>query len=164
MYSAHPATWEDSFARPQSVPVIMTRPHPDDASPNSDHTAVGDGLQSKTHSHCYNRGNSYGQPDSPIATPERDDNDSSQRVSMHEQRTVLITNLTDRTTHRDLVNIVRGGRLLDVFLRNDRSACITFVEGASDFLSYAKRNDIYLHTKRVSRLPAASRLFLMKPA
>lgn len=39
---------------------------------------------------------------------------------------------------------------MDIFLRHDRSATISFVEGASEFLAYAKRNDIYLHMKRVS--------------
>ncbi|KAF7443689.1 hypothetical protein A1F99_117630 [Pyrenophora tritici-repentis] len=56
---------------------------------------------------------------------------------------------TGRTTHKDLASIVRGGRLLDIFLRNDRSATISFVEGAAEFLAYAKRNDIYLHMKRL---------------
>jgi hypothetical protein len=58
--------------------------------------------------------------------------------------------LSDHTTHKDLAGIIRGGRLLDIHLRNDRSATVSFVEGAADFLTYAKRNDIYLHTKRVS--------------
>jgi hypothetical protein len=62
---------------------------------------------------------------------------------------VYITNLSERTTHKDLAGIIRGGRLLDIFLRSDRSATVSFVEGAADFLAYAKRNDIYLHTKRL---------------
>lgn len=70
-------------------------------------------------------------------------------IPVYDQRTVLITNLPERATHKDLVSVVRGGRLLDIFLRHDRSATVSFVEGAADFLAYAKRNDIYLHTKRV---------------
>lgn len=62
---------------------------------------------------------------------------------------MYITNLSERTTHKDLAGIIRGGRLLDIFLRSDRSATVSFVEGAADFLAYAKRNDIYLHTKRL---------------
>ncbi|KAJ4382104.1 hypothetical protein N0V86_002433 [Didymella sp. IMI 355093] len=54
-----------------------------------------------------------------------------------------------RTTHKDIAGVVRGGRLLDIFLRNDRSATVSFVEGAANFLSYIKRNDIYLHAKRL---------------
>ena len=85
--------------------------------------------------------------------PEGDDDqyqEHAQRIPLHDQRTILITNLSERTTHKDLASIIRGGRLLDIFLRNDRSATISFVEGAAEFLAYAKRNDIYLHMKRVS--------------
>lgn len=71
------------------------------------------------------------------------------QLPVNDQRTVLITNLAAHTTHKDIVSIVRGGRLLDVFLRGDRSATVSFVEGAAEFLAYVRRNDIYLHAKRV---------------
>lgn len=73
-----------------------------------------------------------------------------ERIPMHDRRTIFITNLAERTTYKDIVGIIRGGRLLDIFLRRiDRSATVSFVEGAAEFLAYVKRNDIYLHTKRV---------------
>lgn len=72
-----------------------------------------------------------------------------ERIPVHGQRTILIANLADRTTHKDIAGVVRGGRLLDIFLRNDRSATVSFVEGAANFLAYVKRNDVYLHAKRV---------------
>jgi biopolymer transport protein ExbD len=113
---------------------------------------VGGSLQPRQ-PHSYNRSCSYDQPDSSVESPKDDeDYESSQKVPVHDQRTVLITNLSERTTHKDLASIVRGGRLLDIFLRNDRTATISFVEGAADFLAYAKRKDIYLHTKRVSSI------------
>ncbi|KAF2268030.1 hypothetical protein CC78DRAFT_34174 [Lojkania enalia] len=144
-------TWE-TFVRPNPVPVTMTAPRSNDASPDSDSTAVHDGLQPPPQPHSYNRVYSFGHPDSSIDTPEKDEDlqtSSHQRVPLHDQRTLLFTNLSDRTTHKDLVEIIRGGRLLDIFLRNDRSATVSFVEGAPDFLAYAKRNDVYLHTKRL---------------
>ncbi|KAF2687407.1 hypothetical protein K458DRAFT_415662 [Lentithecium fluviatile CBS 122367] len=143
-------TWEDKFARPQSVPVKMSAPRYGDASPNSDNTAVGEGLQPRP-PHSYARVCSFVQPDSSVESPKEDDayHDSSQKVPVHDQRTILIANLSERTTHKDLVGIIRGGRLLDIFLRNDRTATISFVEGAAEFLAYAKRKDIYLHTKRL---------------
>ena len=70
-----------------------------------------------------------------------------------EQRTIFMKGLSDRTTHADIVNVVKGGALLDVFLRpRDRMASVSFVEpsAAQAFLNYAKRNDIYLNGKRVS--------------
>lgn len=100
----------------------------------------------------FRRDVSYGELESTFDNPPKDDNvdEHVQAVPVHDQRTVFIANLSDRTTHKDLASIVRGGRLLDIFLRNDRTATVSFVEGATDFLAYAKRTDVYLHTKRVS--------------
>ncbi|KAH9877440.1 hypothetical protein IAQ61_002806 [Plenodomus lingam] len=96
---------------------------------------------------------SYDERVSSTESPDRGSSGGSgappRHVPVHDQRTVLITDLPERTTHKDLADIVRGGRLLDIFLRNDRSATISFVEGAAEFLAYAKRTDIYLHTKRL---------------
>ena len=66
---------------------------------------------------------------------------------------MLLRNISERATHKDIVSIVRGGTVLDIYLRtNDRSVSVSFVEGsaAQAFMSHAKRNDIYLHGKRVS--------------
>ncbi|RAR07927.1 carbon-nitrogen hydrolase [Stemphylium lycopersici] len=108
-----------------------------------------------SNSSSYHRVASYGEPGSflcsPVTLPDEDDLDhsSTQQIPLRDQRTVLITNLSERTTHKDLATLVRGGRLLDIFLRNDRTATISFVEGAAEFLAYAKRNDVYLHMKRL---------------
>ena len=54
----------------------------------------------------------------------------------------------------DIVRFLRGGTILDIYLRtNDRSASISFVEGtaAQQFIAHAKKNDVYIHGKRVSR-------------
>lgn len=69
-----------------------------------------------------------------------------------EQRTICLRNLSDRSTHKDIVDVIRGGALLDIYLRaSDRSASVSFVEGsaAQAFMYHAKRNDIYIHGKRV---------------
>ncbi|KAF2786137.1 hypothetical protein K505DRAFT_368477 [Melanomma pulvis-pyrius CBS 109.77] len=145
------SSWEEAFVRPQPVPVTMKPPRHFESSPDSDNTAVGDTLQPRQ-PHSYHGVYSFGQPDSSIDTTSKGDDfqaSSNQRVPIHDQRTILINNLSDRATHKDLVGIIRGGRLLDIFLRNDRSATISFVEGAQEFLAYAKRKDIYLHTKRL---------------
>lgn len=78
------------------------------------------------------------------------------RYARAEQRTLVAKNLSDRATHKDIVDVVRGGTVLDIFIRaNERSASISFVEGkdAQDFMSYVKRNDIYVLGKRVCLLP-----------
>ncbi|OAL49368.1 hypothetical protein IQ07DRAFT_600395 [Pyrenochaeta sp. DS3sAY3a] len=80
---------------------------------------------------------------------ENQDDTFPQYIPLHDQRTIHIRNLPERTTHKDLVEIIRGGRLLDIYIRTDRTATVSFVEGAAEFLAYTKRNDIYLHTRRL---------------
>lgn len=123
---------------------------------------AGNGLQgySRAKKGDSSRHNSYTQEDDVSWDPELDKDDGSlavprtekKRYARDEQRTILAKNLSDRVTHKDIIDIVRGGLVLDIFLRsNERSASISFVEGlaAQDFMNYVKRNDIYLHGKRV---------------
>lgn len=70
-----------------------------------------------------------------------------------EQRTIRLKNLSDRVEHKDIVDVVRGGQVLDIYFRpTDKTASISFVEAhaAQSFLAHARRNDIYIHGKRVS--------------
>lgn len=118
-------------------------------SPSYIDTARSHGFQ-PTYSSLGSNANSVEQSASSFIMSKKDDSEFPlQQVPVHDQRTVLISNLSDRTTHKDITSIIRGGRLLDIFLRHDRTATVSFVEGAAEFLAYAKRNDIYLHQKRV---------------
>lgn len=151
------ASWENSYARPKPVPVVITAPRGSEYSPDASNATIGGAHYGRPQRTSYNRVHSFGQPDSSIEiddiSGDKDDeqqSSSNQPVPKSDQRTILIGNLAERTTHKDLVNIIRGGRLLDIYIRNDKSATVSFVEGAQEFLSYAKRNDFYLHTKRVS--------------
>lgn len=109
----------------------------------------------------HNHRPSYGQDDTSFPSePDRDDHglpeprNEKQQYARAEQRTLVLKNLSERTTHKDIVDIVRGGALLDIYLRaNERNASVSFVEGtaAQNFMNYAKRNDIYIHGKRVGR-------------
>ncbi|TKA70435.1 hypothetical protein B0A55_07892 [Friedmanniomyces simplex] len=80
-------------------------------------------------------------------THHRTNNAGSQ--ANQERRTLYFAGLSDRTTYRDLLSVIKGGRLLGVNLRSERSATVTFLDGAAEFLAWAKRNDIYLHSKRL---------------
>jgi hypothetical protein len=152
--------WNEGYTSKEPVPVRQdTVISPD----TSDSTTVGD-TQLKPHKYHMHQIHAYGPPEAYPDTPyERDEACDPEVADIHpssqppyprnDQRTILITNLPTNVTHKDLVDVVRGGRLLDVFLRNDRAATISFVEGAQDFLAYAKRNDIYIHAKRVSTNP-----------
>lgn len=74
------------------------------------------------------------------------------------QRVMSLRRLPLTVTHRDVIDVVRGGALLDIspFRRTlDHNMCtvrITFVEemAAQKFFNYAKRNGIYVAGRRVS--------------
>ncbi|KAK3703801.1 hypothetical protein LTR37_014247 [Vermiconidia calcicola] len=75
--------------------------------------------------------------------------DLSGATSNAERRTLYFSGFSDRTTYRDLLSVIKGGKLLSVNLRPERSATVAFLDGAAEFLAWAKRNDIYLNSKRI---------------
>ncbi|KAI9167342.1 Negative regulator of differentiation 1 [Paramyrothecium foliicola] len=67
-------------------------------------------------------------------------------------RTLQFSNLPDGVTHADITAVVRGGQLLDVFLRRrDGTATVSFLHGddANAYYAYVRRNDLYINDKRV---------------
>lgn len=67
-------------------------------------------------------------------------------------RTVQLLGLADGTTHAEITNAVRGGVLLDIWVRHhDRSAAVSFVrpEDAQGFYDHVRRHDLYIRNKRV---------------
>ncbi|KAL3474841.1 hypothetical protein BJX99DRAFT_170426 [Aspergillus californicus] len=91
---------------------------------------------------------------------ERDDYGESSRSTessspQAEQRTVIIRNLPDKITHRDIVDTVKGGAILHIYLwARDRTASVSFVEetAAHSFLEHAKTYGLYVADKRVEVL------------
>ncbi|KAL2752566.1 hypothetical protein ACRALDRAFT_2068951, partial [Sodiomyces alcalophilus JCM 7366] len=68
-------------------------------------------------------------------------------------RTVLLYNLPEGTTHADITSAVRGGQLLDIFLRaHDRSAQVSFLKSADAkaFYDHVRRHDLYIRHRRVN--------------
>lgn len=70
-------------------------------------------------------------------------------VNTNERRTIYLSGFNERTTCRDLLAVIKGGKLLSINMCSERSATVTFFEGAAEFYAWAKRNDIYLNSKRV---------------
>jgi hypothetical protein len=65
-------------------------------------------------------------------------------------QSLILSGLSSKTTLADLTSLIRGGRLLDIFLHPDGSgAKVFFAEGAGAFLAYLKQHDVYLHGRRV---------------
>ncbi|RDW89639.1 hypothetical protein BP6252_01671 [Coleophoma cylindrospora] len=68
------------------------------------------------------------------------------------QRTIQISKLPEGVTHSDITDAVRGGMLLEIYLRaQDRIANISFLNAtdAQGFFHYVKRHDLYVRGKRV---------------
>ncbi|KAI9797277.1 MAG: hypothetical protein M1833_005573 [Piccolia ochrophora] len=75
-----------------------------------------------------------------------------QRKYEYRDCTILLTGLPGGTTVAEIVGVVRGGPLLDVFMRHHKtSAAISFVDGANahNFLTHVSVNGIYIRGKRV---------------
>lgn len=152
-----PAKAQVSIMRPSEIPFE----NPSSKWPPSQ-LWVGNNGYSKGKGASYSRNNSSAQDDSSF-TPDLEIDEKylgpprpeRQQYARSAQRTIMVKNLSDRTTHKDIVDFIRGGLILDVYLRlHERSASISFVEGyaAQAFLAYVKRKDIYLHGKRVGSL------------
>lgn len=72
-----------------------------------------------------------------------------------DQRTVLLRGLPDKVTHKDIVDVMRGGALLHIYLRaREHSASVSFVKetDAQEFLNHCKTYGLYVGGKRVSTL------------
>ena len=76
-----------------------------------------------------------------------------QQYLKHAKRTLHLTNLPDGVMHSEVTDVVRGGILLDVYIRsNDRVAAISFLEEkhAQAFFQHIRRNDLHIRGRRVS--------------
>lgn len=70
----------------------------------------------------------------------------------YDDRSLVFRGLSPTTTLLDITNVIRGGSVLNAYLRpKERMAHVSFVESsaAQAFRKYAKRNDIYVKGKRV---------------
>ncbi|KAI1500488.1 hypothetical protein F5X99DRAFT_236686 [Biscogniauxia marginata] len=81
------------------------------------------------------------------------------------RRTISLSGLPDNTTHWDITSVVRGGLLLNVFVRaGDHIALVSFLheEDAVRFHEHARKHNIYIKNKRIS-IRWADRQFHLAP-
>ncbi|KAI7279141.1 hypothetical protein KC345_g5540 [Hortaea werneckii] len=164
---AHPSNWDyqNQTSLYQDVHWRRNGSMPSSSAfrdSNSQQTQAGATLQVPSLS----RQASYGAPPSSIpddsAFDDNSDDDDSlleggrrnllQLPALHpsnERRTLYFSGFSDRTTYKDLVSVIKGGQLLSINLRPERSGTVTFLDAAEAFLAWAKRHDIYLHSKRI---------------
>ncbi|KAI0480845.1 hypothetical protein GGR56DRAFT_292395 [Xylariaceae sp. FL0804] len=68
------------------------------------------------------------------------------------RRTIALLGLAESTSHWDITSVIRGGQLLDIFIRfAERSANVSFLleDDATRFYDHARKHDIYINNKRV---------------
>jgi hypothetical protein len=106
---------------------------------------------------------SYDHTPSPDTPAESDQGillGSPSRSFVHRNatRSIRLDNLATGTTVSDIVSEVRGGQLLEVYLRyRERAAVLSFVHEheALDFYHHFRRHDLYIKSKRIQVSVAA---------
>ncbi|KAH8686684.1 hypothetical protein BGZ61DRAFT_478928 [Ilyonectria robusta] len=74
------------------------------------------------------------------------------QIDRQATRTIHLCNLAEGVTHADITAAIRGGQLLDVYIKHrDRLASVSFVHGedAKAFYARARHYDLYIKNKRV---------------
>lgn len=80
------------------------------------------------------------------------------QIDRQATRTIHLCNLAEGVTHADITAAIRGGQLLDVYIKHrDRLASVSFVHGedAKAFYARARHYDLYIKNKRVRPSTAA---------
>jgi hypothetical protein len=77
------------------------------------------------------------------------------------KRTLIISDLPDGTCYADLTGAIRGGKLLNIFLKTDSEwAFVSFLreEDATRFYNHAINHGVFVKTTRVSLASSCSKL------
>lgn len=117
-------------------------------TPSTDH-----GRNGFSGKHYHDKSMDYGGPGP--------DNTSDQKMirNGHGRRTIYLTKLPDRVTYAQIFSVIRGGTIVDVWMKpSDHAASVSFVDcsAAENFYQYARKNDIYIDGKRVQALAPMS--------
>lgn len=70
------------------------------------------------------------------------------------RRTLQFSKLPEGVTHSDIAGAVRGGLLLEIYLRmQDRIGSVSFLHAADaqEFFRHIRRHDLYIRDKRVCK-------------
>ena len=81
---------------------------------------------------------------------------SRRRIERQAHRTIKLMNLSESTSHLDIVKAVRGGKLVDLYFRpHERFANVSFVHAADAqaFYNHVRKHDLYIRNKRVRAHP-----------
>ena len=146
-----------TVAPPLRYPQNLSKVNSTPSSSNDRATSYGHGQSRQSTAW---RPIAYDTSVSNMAMDHDDDNDildeaipptanSEHRSTAQSQGTLFFSGLSERTTYKDLISIIKGGKIISSVLRNN-GALVTLATGAAEFLAWSKRNDIYMQGKRVS--------------
>ncbi|KAI1859968.1 uncharacterized protein JN550_011779 [Neoarthrinium moseri] len=68
------------------------------------------------------------------------------------KRTITLAGIPEGTTYEDITNVVRGGMLLEIYIKaHEHSALVSFLleKDAVRFYEYSRENDLYINHKRI---------------
>ncbi|CAG9941929.1 unnamed protein product [Clonostachys rosea f. rosea IK726] len=74
------------------------------------------------------------------------------RAPREGNRTIGLSNLAEGTTHLDVANMIRGGQVLDIYLRyKENTASVSFMHeaDAKAYLNHVRKHDLYIKQKRI---------------
>ncbi|KAG4034314.1 hypothetical protein MFRU_003g02840 [Monilinia fructicola] len=154
-----------TYGTPRNITLLPRRPRGYSGNGKNNGNGNGNGFQNSSfqyqespnyfHSNDYD--DHFNSPDGADTFIFGSGNNSQTRFQRptydkFAQRTVQLFNLPEGTTHADICDAVRGGMLLDIYLRpHDNVVNVSFLEQAhaNEFFRFVKRNDLYIRSKRV---------------
>ncbi|KAF4966783.1 hypothetical protein FSARC_5570 [Fusarium sarcochroum] len=151
------------------VPNTQAPPYQNRPSAAFGRDNQGQGPHVDRNRHLNTSSHSFGYPDDSLdhhprivsAVDKRPD--SSRWLERSAQRSIQLLNLVPGVTHGDITAVVRGGPLLEVFLRTrDCSAIVSFVHEADAvaFLDHSRKQGLYIKDRQVPTKWADHQFFL----
>ncbi|CAG9993321.1 unnamed protein product [Clonostachys byssicola] len=158
-----------SEAQPQEGIDNLEQEHCFETSPESESTSPTSPLENESNGY-HNRLGEWvvSQPDPPNEYPPRQSSfgsyvstgsraesypvNSGRRAPREGNRTISLSNLAEGTTHQDVANMIRGGQVLDIYLRyRENTASVSFLReaDAKAFMSHVRKHDLYIKQKRI---------------
>ncbi|KAH7313288.1 hypothetical protein B0I35DRAFT_434801 [Stachybotrys elegans] len=132
-------------------PCIFRRPEPESSWADDEPSTID--ASSVSDLPVIRRRDSDGTTDNTADTESDDETCRSVAPEGDARRTLQLTNLANGTTHQDVADAVRGGQVLDIYVRyRENMASISFYSGtdAQRFLSHAMQTGLYIKGKKVN--------------
>ncbi|KAF2761293.1 hypothetical protein EJ05DRAFT_497846 [Pseudovirgaria hyperparasitica] len=156
-----------TFDKPQHIPVQLSAP---DNTPGFDHSPVPScfdshplrGQEVSQTRDSYSPEEDHDEDQYPRVKTDREETRTDRSLPRDTKRTIHITNLASQMPMRDLINVIRGGRILEAYFRKDHSVIVSFVEGAEEFVRYARKENICVNGRPI-HVKWAERQFRLAP-